>query len=100
MIKNIRFRNIYDDFQDELRKDKRQIKSSQKASIPADKTGNYYNLDKTMYKKLLTNNVTVTSNYKKARYNSDHIVNKRHITSPRTSFYRIERNAWLKDKHT
>ena len=74
MIKNIRFRNIHDDFQDEVCKDTRHIKSSQKAFIPADKATNYYKLDKTMYEKLLTNNIT--SNHKKASDNAIHIVNK------------------------
>ena len=42
MIKNIEFRQVRDDFQDQLQHDIRKINNSTKAFIPADKTNNYH----------------------------------------------------------
>ena len=46
MIKNIEFRHIRDDFQDQLQEDIKKINNSTKAFIPADKTANYYQIEK------------------------------------------------------
>lgn len=67
MIKKIEFRNTRDEFQDQLQQDIRKINDSTKAFIPADKTTNYYEVDKTTHQKLLTDNITST--YKKANAN-------------------------------
>jgi len=67
MIKNIEFRNQHDEFQDQLRQDIKKINSSTKAFIPADKTTNFYEVDKPTHDKLLMDNLTST--YKKASTN-------------------------------
>ena len=69
MIKNIEFRHIRDDFQDQLQEeDIKKINNSTKAFIPADKTANYYQIDKATHNKLLADNITTT--YKKANDNT------------------------------
>eukprot|EP00794_Sanderia_malayensis_P007476 gene7476-biopygen6026 len=73
MVKHIQFRNIHDNFQDQLRKDIQKINRSTKAFIPADKTTNFYELDKNQHDKLLMNSITTT--YKKANDNSIHNIN-------------------------
>jgi len=54
MVKNIKFRETYDEFQNQLNKDINRINSSTKAFIPADKTTNLYELDKAQYDKTAT----------------------------------------------
>ena len=68
MIKNIEFRQVRDDFQDQLQHDIRKINNSTKAFIPADKTNNYYEVDKTTHDKLIMD--SITSTYKKANTNT------------------------------
>ena len=68
MIKNIEFRHVRDDFQDQLQEDIKKINNSTKAFIPADKTANYYEIDKATHNKLLADNITTT--YKKANDNT------------------------------
>ena len=68
MIKNIEFRHVQDDFQDQLQEDIKKINNSTKTSIPADKTANYYEIDKATHNKLLADNITTT--YKKANDNT------------------------------
>ena len=53
MIRSIEFRNHHDEFQDQLRQDIKKINSSTKAFIPADKTANFYEVDKTTHDKAL-----------------------------------------------
>ena len=74
MIKNIEFRQIRDDFQDHLQQDIRKINNSTKTFIPADKTTNYYEVDKASHDKLLKDNITST--YKKANSNTITAINK------------------------
>ena len=73
MIKNIQFRNKRDEFQDQLQQDIKKINSSTKAFIPADKTTNFYEVDKTTHDKLLTDNITST--YKNANANTIRNIN-------------------------
>ena len=73
MIKNVEFRNHHDKFQDQLRQDIKKIKSSTKAFIPADKTTNFYQINKPTHDKLLMDNLTST--YKKANNNLIHSIN-------------------------
>jgi len=64
MIKHISFKPTRNQFQERMMRDIKTINSSQKAFIPADKTRNFYQMDKTAYDKLFIQNVTKT--YKKA----------------------------------
>ena len=57
MIKNIEFRNQHGEFQDKLRQDIKKINSSTKAFIPADKSTNFYEVDKPTHDKLLMDNL-------------------------------------------
>eukprot|EP00794_Sanderia_malayensis_P012450 gene12450-biopygen9924 len=93
MIKHIQFKNTHGDFQDQLRKDINRINNSSKAFIPADKTTNYYELDKEQYDKLLNSNITAT--YKKANENTIHDINNeaRNIASDLNIHDRAERMA-------
>ena len=68
MVHNIKFRNINNKFQNKLSK----IKKLTKAFIPADKTSNFYMLDKTEHNKLLRDSITTT--YKKARTDAANII--------------------------
>ena len=74
MIKNIRYRNTQNHFQDKLRDYIHMITSSTKASIPADKKTNYAQLDKDLYKKLLAD--SITPSYRKAEDEIIHNINK------------------------
>jgi len=74
MVKNIKFRETYDEFQNQLNKDINRINSSTKAFIPADKTTNLYELDKAQYDKLLQNSITAT--YKKASQDAISTINQ------------------------
>ena len=64
MIENIEFRRVSDEFLKKLDEDIRNINSSEKMFVPADKTQNFYQTDKYTYDKILTENVTKT--YKKS----------------------------------
>ena len=68
MVHNIKFRNVNNKFQNKLSK----IKKSTKAFMPADKTSNFYMLDKTEHDKLLRDSITTT--YKKARTDAVNII--------------------------
>ena len=67
-----KFRNVNNKFQKKLNEDINKIKKSTKAFIPADKTSNFYKLDKTQHDKLLTNSITTT--YKKASKDATNII--------------------------
>ena len=60
MIENIKFKATSNEFLDLLQKDVRKIRSSNKVLVQADKTQNFYQLDKETYKKILNDNVTKT----------------------------------------
>ena len=64
IFKNIKFRKINNNFQENLNKDIRTIKQSSKTMTFADKTSNMYRLTKDQYDHILNN--AVTSTYKKA----------------------------------
>ena len=64
LVHKIKFKRINCEFQEKLNADIKDIKSSRKTLTPADKTSNYYKLNKEKYKQLLHNSVTKT--YKKA----------------------------------
>ena len=60
MIKNIEFKRQHNEFQEKLQRDIKTINKSTKAFIPADKTTNFYEIDKTTHDKLLMDNLTST----------------------------------------
>ena len=64
MVKNIKFRNATDNFLRSLKDDINKITNSTKAFIPADKTTNFYKLDRPQYNKLLKHRIKST--YRKA----------------------------------
>ena len=51
MVHNIKFRKVNKKFQNKLNEDISKMKKSTKAFIPADKTSNFYKLDKTQHDK-------------------------------------------------
>ena len=63
MIKNAEFRNVNSEFMDKLKDDLENHKESGKIAIQADKSRNYYSINKDNYDQLLTNEVT--KQYKK-----------------------------------
>ena len=63
MIRNIEFKTVRDEFQSKLSKDVKDIRSSDKVLVFADKGTNLYEMDKCHYNKLLGDNITKT--YKK-----------------------------------
>lgn len=73
MVKNIKFKNVNNDFQRILKEDIDEIKSSDKIFVAADKSRHIYKMDKQQYTKLLTENVTKT--YKKSNNNKINNIN-------------------------
>ena len=71
-VHNIKFRNVNNKFQKKLNEDISKIKKSTKAFIPADKTSDFYKLDKTQHDKLLRDSITTT--YKKASTDAVNII--------------------------
>jgi len=96
MIKNIEFRNQHDEFQDQLRQDIKKINSSTKAFIQADKSTNFYEVNKPMHDKLLMDNLTST--YKKLTLTLSATLTTKLKTSQLTSSSTTELNAWQNDK--
>ena len=72
VVHNIKFRKVNNKFQNKLNEDISKIKKSTKAFIPADKTLNFYKLDKTQHDKLLRDSITTT--YKKASTDAANII--------------------------
>ena len=64
MINKLEFRKVTNDFQEKLKEDINEIKTSDKIFVAADKSRHIYKMDKQQYTKLLTENVTKT--YKKS----------------------------------
>ena len=52
IVQNIKFRRVDGQFQNILKEDIKKVRNSDKAFIFADKTTNWYKLDKTQYDKL------------------------------------------------
>ena len=64
IAKNIQFRKVNNNkFQNKLKDDLKAIKDEEKVIVAADKTRNYYKMEKERYKDLLNNNIT--KDYKK-----------------------------------
>ena len=64
IAKNLEFRDVSNQFQNKLKDDLKEIQNEEKAVIPADKTRNYYKMEKDNYNELLNSNIT--KDYKKA----------------------------------
>ena len=73
MVREIKFREVKNDFQKKMAEDIRKIKRSQKTVTPADKTSNMYRLTKEEYSKLLNNAITAT--YKKTSRKTEDRIN-------------------------
>ena len=58
LIKNIEFCNVNNTFQEQLAKNIKQIKCTNKVIVPADKTRKLYEVEKEDYKKYLRDNIT------------------------------------------
>ena len=79
MISNVQFRRVKNNFQNRLKNDIKSIQSSKKVYIVTDKRRNIYEMEKSNYKKLLTDNITKT--YKQSNNNVCNSINleARHI---------------------
>ena len=75
MVKNIQFRKINNNFQQELKEDIKDIKSINEAFVPAHKSRNIYKLENEQYRKLLRENVT--KRYKKSIFNKVRNINNK-----------------------
>ena len=73
IVPKIKFKRITNNFQNKLQQDIRNIKSSNKIYVPADKTTNMYKVTKEEYDQLLTNSITNT--YKKTNDRAKHSIN-------------------------
>ena len=67
IAKDIEFRNVKEKFQSKLNDDLKNIRSEKKIVVPADKTRNYYKMEKNNFMSLLN-----TQEYKKT---DDKVVN-------------------------
>lgn len=64
LIASVKFRKVSNEFQDKINGDVSMIKASSKAIVPADKTGNFYQLPVEEYQRLI--NRSIESEYRKA----------------------------------
>ncbi|PFX30127.1 Deleted in malignant brain tumors 1 protein [Stylophora pistillata] len=60
MVNNFKLRKVSDKFQSQLNEDFKKIINSPKVSIPADKTRNFYKLDRLLHDTLLANRISST----------------------------------------
>mgnify|MGYP007114517358 CR=1 FL=1 len=67
MARNLQFRDVKEQFQKRLKDDLKNIRHEKKVIVAADKTRNFYKMEKERYKELLNNNIT--KDYKKANDN-------------------------------
>ena len=74
MLSSIKFTNRRTEFQKQLSRDLREIRTSDSLFVPADKTTNLYKLPPDEYNKLLHNNVT--SSYKIANAKAQKTINR------------------------
>ena len=58
MIENLKFKEHKSPFQDKLRQDVNIIRNSKEVFVPADKTSNYYRINRPQYEKLVKDNTT------------------------------------------
>ena len=72
LIQNIEFKNHDCDFQKELLRDSKKIRTDDKVLIAADRTASFYRIDTPSYKQLL--DTATTKSYKKAPNNSPNTI--------------------------
>ena len=77
LVRNIKFRKYSNNFQRVLKSDKVKIANEPKVIVPADKSPNFYKLEKTDYEDLLSKQVH--KNYKKADENEVNIIKSEHV---------------------
>ena len=68
LISSISYRKVSDPFLDDIEKDMERVNNSENIYLFADKTGNIYETDPSLYNKLLTENIT-----KSYKVNNDNI---------------------------
>ena len=73
MIENVKFQKVNNNLQNQLRDDMKKIKAEKNLIVPADKTNNFYLVNKQTYENLLIN--TITKDYKKADQNAERDIN-------------------------
>ena len=93
IVENVKFKQVRNEFQEKLRRDVKNINSSKKVLVFADKTRNVYELDKNQYDKLLRENITTT--YRKADGPIEEEINQelKHITTKSEVRDRVENMA-------
>ena len=74
MVRNIEFRKVQSEFQDKLKEDINEIRSSKSLFVFADKPTNLCELSETDYNRLFSNNIT--SNYRKCENDVKHKIVK------------------------
>ena len=74
MLTTIKFNKRRSEFQKQLSRDMKEVRTSDSILVPADKTTNLYKLQPETYNKLLHENVT--ANYKKASVQSQRAINR------------------------
>ena len=85
LIKNLEFKKVHNDFQMRLHDDIKEIKTSYKVFVSADKSRHIYKMEKDEYKKLLQDNITKM--YKKSNGKTSilQLKNSRKIINSRSS---------------
>ena len=77
LIQNVETKRVKNDVQDTLKKDAEKVRKDEKLYIGADKTTNFYKMDKDSYSELLKKNVT--NDYKKAHSDTVDKTNQKQI---------------------
>ena len=77
LIQNVETKRVKNDVQDTLKKDAEKVRKDEKLYIGADKTTNFYKMDKDSYSELLKKNVT--NDYKKAHSDTVDMTNQKQI---------------------
>ena len=97
MIKSLKFRNVQDDFQTQMKHDILKIKSSPNVFVFADKTRNLYEIPPNDYKRLLHENIT--KSYTKSTKRLENAINMeaKHIAENIKLDNAL--NLWLKHQH-
>ena len=75
LIAKVETKKVKNDFQEKLKEDSEKIKKDEKLLIPADKTVNFYKMDKEMHDTLMKKNVT--KDYKKTDNTTNDNIDKK-----------------------
>ena len=102
IAKNLEFRDVSNQFQNKLKDDLKDIKNEKKVIISADKTRNYYKMERDDYNELLNNNITkeykIADNSLVNKITKDdremaeklEVADRMYCTSKRESFYNYQ----------